>query len=205
MLKFSELLSRQNTLGKNNIYLLYQKGESDMKKRQRLILSLFFFLISFSPICFYGESKSYKFIDGEDWNYIEGLDIEEPLKIKIKVLILRATHESSVIANTPVIDTTKPIIDYLPTLDVFYDAPENQPLPLYFALQIVDMQQKGAAGEKVEVYKSNLIRKLKEAGVIHESKNKDKPETGYIETGETQENSPTTEEPQSFWDRIFGQ
>ena len=176
-----------------------------MKKGIFLALFIGFALMLSVNLTGYTQEHAYKFIDGEDWNYIEGLDIEQPLKIKMKALLLRATHESSVIANAPVVEASGPIIDYLPALDNFYDNPENKPLPLYFSLQIVDMQQKGIPDEKIDTYKSNLITKLEDAGVIQEP--------GEKLLHPKQINGPSPEktdavpegEPKSFWERIFGQ
>ncbi len=135
-------------------------------KLLKIIIVISFCAIIFLPASTFAQKKQYKFFDGEDWTYIDRLEIPGETKVKIKALVLRPMYETTFLMGSPAVETSGPIIDFLPDLDKFYEHKENKPLPLLFALKIIEAQRRGASIPTTQKLRSSMIIKLVNAGVI---------------------------------------
>lgn len=106
------------------------------------------------------------FCDGSTWNSIDALSLPVLERRQMKAALLKVTIESSALLGVSDFNVKSPLPEYVSLIDSFYEAKENAPIPLFFALRIADMEKNGADRKTVIAFRADLIGKLKSSGLL---------------------------------------
>lgn len=104
--------------------------------------------------------------DGYDWQQIEKLTLSHQEKEEIKENLIKIVIETSAFQGMSIFEARVSLEEYKDYLDNFYQEKDNVQLPLFFALRIADMDINGTPTFILEQYKSAVMKKLREAGLI---------------------------------------
>ena len=110
------------------------------------------------------------FCNGNDWKYIETLNIPAAHKERLKITLVRLTEESNDLNGNSQIEPGESLKPYIEYLDNFYNQPENIDFPLVFALKITNMAKNDVTQKQVQLYKIMIMKKIRDI----EKKIKDK-------------------------------
>ena len=150
------------------------------KNRRNLILIGLAFLIVILGYIIKGEGKKSpiksekvedKYVatplcDGYDWRRIDSFNILSVQKDQIKEDLIKIVIESSAFSGKPIFRGRASLRKYKDYIESFYQKEKNLQIPLFFALKMVDMEISGTPPRIVEMYKSAIVKKLKDVRMI---------------------------------------
>ena len=112
------------------------------------------------------DNKKTRFVDGNNWNRINAVNISEADKMELKETLLKSSLEVSIINNKPFLTPQGSIRDYAKNLDLFYSFDKNINIPLNFALRAADMMKKKMPPKAIAYYVKTISERLARANAI---------------------------------------
>lgn len=104
--------------------------------------------------------------DGREWTEVSLVGIPENRKARIKELLVRSSIETAALSGGTMVIAQLSLPEYLQALDAFYRITENQKVPLFFAMRLVEMSKNGAPLPSLTGYQAAVMQKLKESNLV---------------------------------------
>ncbi|MCU0666195.1 MAG: hypothetical protein MUF05_03760 [Candidatus Omnitrophica bacterium] len=106
-------------------------------------------------------TPEFKFSDGFDWRAIDNYKIDDSRREIIREILLKEVAEASALTGSPILGNNASFSEYSVYVNRFYQIAENMPIPIYFALRIVDMAKKQTDNAAIETYRLAVLDRLK--------------------------------------------